>query len=256
MNESEIKSRVESLYRTKELSLSSLQELLTGIPSNAPALVESFFFLDLCRHKSVTIEMVEYVLKQFPALIHRNLSESYDGHDHPLHAACWNDSCPIPVIRLLVEYFPAACVWRNFYGKTPIIHACGRKDVCVDLLEILMDENKECLSFGATSTTALHAACANEHITLEVVEFLVEENRAMLEQRDIDQARLESHFPIHVLCNNSGLDDETSMDILRLLMKEHPESVRWDDDWNLPLHSALTGGKSLKFCKHLVDAYP
>ena len=71
------------------------------------------------------------------------------------------------------------------------------------------------------------------------------------------QRRLGPHYlPIHELCYNEKLNDEVSIDILRFMISIDPLLVRERSDFSsLPIHSAVRG-KSMEFCKILIEAYP
>ena len=62
--------------------------------------------------------------------------------------------------------------------------------------------------------------------------------------------------PLHVLCNNRGVDKGTAMQVLKLLIEKYPEGVRHaDNEDRLPIHYAA-GTKSPEFCQVLIEAYP
>ena len=62
-------------------------------------------------------------------------------------------------------------------------------------------------------------------------------------------------LPIHHLCCNDDLDENTSLDILRFMLEDPtlPREVDGDDD--LAIHVAVDN-KSTAFCKELINAYP
>ena len=93
-------------------------------------------------------------------------------------------------------------------------------------------------------------ACKNKSITAETIEFLLEACPSSVYQRNSCNG-----LPIHSLCEES-IDEEEAIDVLKLLLDAHPDSVTVTvDDGELPLHLAANN-KSQAFCKLLVDAYP
>ena len=115
------------------------------------------------------------------------------------------------------------------------------------------------------TNTLLQVACSNPKISVEVIQIIINECPYMVEEEYADDGFL----PLHTLCCNKGLDDESSMDILKLLVNQFPESVRtnvgepslpvWlvaergEDD--LPIHYACRY-KSFDFCQYLIEKYP
>ena len=70
-------------------------------------------------------------------------------------------------------------------------------------------------------------------------------------------------LPLHTLCQNTDLGEQSSLDIAKLLVRAHPESVKsrvgegimhgiCDDEGKLPIHIAEEH-KSLEFCKILLS---
>ena len=63
-------------------------------------------------------------------------------------------------------------------------------------------------------------------------------------------------MPLHILCNNSKVDEGTATQKLKLLIEKYPEAVRHtDNDGDLPIHLA-SKRRSPEFCRVLIEAYP
>ena len=64
-------------------------------------------------------------------------------------------------------------------------------------------------------------------------------------------------MPLHYLCSNEDLDEEIGLEILKLLIKRCPESVKHAANGNgmIPLHLAAMK-QSPEFCRILIEAYP
>jgi len=121
---------------------------------------------------------------------------------------------------------------------------------------------------GAMFTdTLLHVACSNPKISVEAIQLIVDECPHMVRE----EYAYGGFLPLHNLCSNEDLDDEKSMDILRILVDEFPESVatsvgiphssmpKWCSkergENDLPIHFACQY-KSLDFCRYLIERYP
>ncbi len=126
-------------------------------------------------------------------------------------------------------------------------------------------DNELAPSFLGTDTL-LHVACSNPEIAVEVIQIIVDECPYMLKEEYADDGFL----PIHNLCCNEDLDDESSMDILQILVNAFPASVRTNvgvahgfPDWlhkkrgenDLPIHYACRY-KSLDFCRYIIEMHP
>ena len=100
----------------------------------------------------------------------------------------------------------------------------------------------------------LHAACSNKNISLEAMQMLLD----ICSDDLVRTARSysDSVLPIHILCQNKELDEETSMSILKVLVDLYPESVgRPDDNGYLPIHLVCVNN-SYKCCKYFSEKYP
>jgi len=125
-----------------------------------------------------------------------------------------------------------------------------------DVIEYLVKLNPSCLQardeFGQTP---LHMACMSTNITAKIVELLLKICPESVHQ----QTSYNSGLPLHTLCERK-FNDEVAIDILKLLLETHPESIsaqydELDDVGDLPLHAAASY-QSSAFCKVLADAYP
>ena len=101
----------------------------------------------------------------------------------------------------------------------------------------------------------LHAACSNKNVTLEAIQLLLDIGSDDLVRTARGQSSSRD-LPIHILCKNKGLDEDTSLAILKLLVDLYPESVgRPDDNGFLPIHHA-SKCNLYKCCKYLIEKYP
>jgi len=108
--------------------------------------------------------------------------------------------------------------------------------------------------------TPLNIACFNENMTLEVVQFIFNLWPGALSQRHYHRGG--GFLPIHFLC--FGSDGIASLEILQFMLSINPNLPRELDgeeiddlhDSQLPIHHAVEEGKSIEFCKLLIDEYP
>jgi len=101
----------------------------------------------------------------------------------------------------------------------------------------------------------LHAACSNKNVTLEAIQLLLGMGSDDL-VRTARSQRSSRDLPIHILCENKGLDEDTSLAILKLLVDTYPESVGRPDLYGfLPIHYACVNNL-YKCCKYLIEKCP
>jgi len=129
---------------------------------------------------------------------------------------CANERVTEGIIRCLLEYFPDAGSFTSTDGKTP-----------------------------------LHLICNNTNVTRSMVELLID--AAPNSVRIVTQL---GWMPLHCLCLNRRLNDEISIEILKLLIQKCPEAVRANNRGDLAIHLALMKSKSPEFCRVLIEAYP
>ncbi len=126
------------------------------------------------------------------------------------------------------------------------------------------DWSVEDLCFGIGTDSLLHIACSNPKISAEAIKLIIDECPDMVREEFV----YDGFLPIHNLCKNEDLDNGTSMEILKLLVDNYPESVMkniapqrlpaWfavERENDLPIHFACQF-KSLEFCRYLVEKYP
>jgi len=94
----------------------------------------------------------------------------------------------------------------------------------------------------------LHVACGKRNMKTSIIEFLLR-----VCPDSIYHPSICDWLPIHCLCE-ARMDDEVAIDVLKLLLETHPDSVASFAE-ELPLHIAATN-KSPAFCRILLDAYP
>ncbi len=201
---------------------------------------------------------------------------SYMGS--PLIILCRGCSPSLDLARLLTdkehkcfeeveEEFPMRSLFQNHdFDAFPTDVFQYFMECCPSSLRIQKAIEDDDDSFNAINTdTLLQVACSNPKITAEVIQIIIDECPYMVKE----EYAFDGILPLHTLCCNEGLDDESSMDILKILVNQFPESVRtnvagatafewqyaetWKDD--LPIHYACRY-KSLDFCRYLIEKHP
>lgn len=110
----------------------------------------------------------------------------------------------------------------------------------------------------------LTIACSNPHITAEAVQLILSHSPESV--REVLPSN--GFLPIHTLSSNGRLNDESSIEILELLIGEYPESAKkqvsprereddfsWRHGEDFPIHLACEH-KSFDFCKRLLELNP
>ena len=134
------------------------------------------------------------------------------------HWACHNESVTEGIIRCLLEYFPDDARATDSKGRTP-----------------------------------LHSACHNRSATLNIIKHLIDV--APESVRSVTDGG--SSMPLHYLCQNNKLDEETTMQILKLLIEKYPAAVRHANiNGYLPIHLAAAWVISPEVSRVLIEAYP
>ncbi len=213
------------------------------------------------------------------------LTAASDGKGSPLNILCQGCSVSLELALLLTDKeqncfevdntdceFPMRCLLRNndldifptdvFRYLVECSPSCLRRQKQIDPIE------EGDVRFSKFTDTLLHVACSNPKISVEAIQIITNECPYMLKE----ECAHDGFLPLHHLCCNEHLDDESSIDILRLLVEKFPESVitnvgETDEDtmpeWctpergenDLPIHYACRY-KSLDFCRYLIQMHP
>ena len=133
-----------------------------------------------------------------------------------------------------------------------LLNLCASNDLSLSALQEIINTlgPHECV-VSSQNPSCFHEACGNEKVTLEIVQLLYNTWPGAFRLRD-DYGQL----PIHWLCMNKDLDENTSIDILQFMLSIDPTLPREVDGANcLPIHNAADN-KSTALCKEIIDAYP
>lgn len=207
----------EELENWDGITIEELQERASLIPPNV--LREAFNKHYLLHHvlvngKSVTLELVEYILSLAPeaaSFVDNGDGVSLAAHfygtgSYPLHIACFDANCPVSVIALLLDKYPAAIehAWGGrglplhcylerakeheedgyedsdgFYQVTTPSFPTGELDY--DTVQALVEAHPKALVGVSSAGTPMHILCQGFGVTLELALLLTDKERACFE---------------------------------------------------------------------------
>ena len=181
-----------------------------------------------------------------------------------------NINLDLVILKELIAGFPGA---TSSYqeaseyqpmGVTPMYSLLSNPNIgeMHDVLQYLAETNplQMCITGGVSDFTPIHIAIQNKGVNASIVQLLLNAWPDSIQSKSMDlllTQQLSHKLPIHMLCSTlNDLDDAVAEEILNLLIKADPSSVRARDAQGyLPIHYAVTK-KSTQFCKVLVNALP
>jgi ankyrin repeat protein len=199
----------------------------------------------LCRGCAVSLELAHLLTDEEQKCC--EVDDDKQNH-FPMRSLLGNehvDSFPTDVFRYFMECSPSSLRRRK-----PVDY----------------DEDDGFGSGTLSTDTLLHVACSNPKISVEAIQIIIKECPYMVKE----EYAYDGFLPLHNLCCNGDLDDESSIEILKILVNAFPESVRTNvgvanslPDWFsrergenvLPIHYAC-GYNSFDFCRYLLEMYP
>ena len=224
-----------------------------------------------CCNQYCSTAIIELLMEKYPAAI-KYFTWAGDtdilecGHSNevegvPLHYYVTRETdIQIETMKMLIDAYPQAILATdNESNYTPVHAILGKQDEYINnrqhALKFLLEEEPLQIQTLASDVqlTPLFLACSNRRITLDLFRYIY---NLWPEASRIPTWEDDSSFPIHELCINEYLDDETSLDILNFMLGADPSLVRVRDNMcDFPIHCAA-GRKAFDFCKVLIDAFP
>ena len=215
----------------------------------------------MSRGSSYDISTVGCLVEHYPdALTTKRGKGRHPDISTPLQILCEKgEEISLDLVRLLVDENEECLKMRGGGHLCLPVHALlynARVSINIDVINFLVEHTPSSLMVtwqGGYGGNILHAACSNENVTLEIVQKLldIEGGDGMVSGTTM----LGNQYPIHILCKNAGLDDEISLEVLKLLADKCPEALRRADRGYLPIHHACIH-KSVECCQFLVEEYP
>ena len=175
------------------------------------------------------------------AIIEKHGMSSFNSNDPDInyaffHEACHNAQSTEGIIRYLFEHFPRAVRHVDEVGRLPLhnifrqINGSGRWDIL------------------------LQRYPKTKHVTPGVVRLLIDAFPGSLLVEDNHGNTPLEHFCL----NNKNLDLDVALEILKLIVKSCPDSVRHagSSTGAPPIFFAAGHQSSPEFCRILIEAYP
>jgi hypothetical protein len=256
-------SELEELCSSDALCLEILKQKTDGITSDifAEDSRNKFLYAVACRNPRVTVDILQHLEGILPSTNELNSA---------LNLAC-SEGCPKPVIEHLAKKFPEAMSWGKFLplhwyltrssidnevvkmlinifpraltnaanvirgqSCTPLQVACLRGHTSVELLKLLTDDSGNCLQIRSGTDGSgflpIHTLLSNPNVPLESVRYLAQKYPDGLLQKANGKKGLITP-PLHIACRIA-----TSFDVIQLIVKTRPESVRKKVNDYLPIH--------------------
>ncbi|KAL7552587.1 hypothetical protein ACHAWF_015829 [Thalassiosira exigua] len=215
----------------------------------------------LCSGNEVTLELAHLLTDRKSECIKAGLNEK---SGLPILNLLWNHGVkpfPTDVFNYLLDIHPSLIALSE-RGNPPSgddSYSSGDDSIARDYIATQSKKPRK---------SPLHIACSNPNISVEVVESILALYPEMVkDEYTCDGIRSgDGTLPIHRLCRNEDLDNQTSLDLLKLLVRENPESVEkrvniegmpffWVASDDLPIHLACAN-MSFNFCKLLLELNP
>lgn len=219
-----------------------------------------------CMNANCPRSVIEYLLSQYPGasgiscksmglplhcLLGRNSTDvnSDTGHEQEMRL-------DTDLVRVMVEAYPEALTNQTtLEGKTPLLMACERVDVSLELVQMLVDPELASLSLpgGINHNLPLHALFDERDYCppLDVAEFLIETAPETLRDRNHHISR---RNPFHCACFGKNV----SFEMILLFLKNGRANLLEEPDGclNYPLHLFCLSGKRLDFIVFAAEEYP
>ena len=161
----------------------------------------------------------------------------------------------LDTVKVLVDAYPNCLMNADGEMEFYPIHALLYNPNVSNLQDVLayLMEYKPASVYLADGRgmVSLHIVCRSKGVTLEVFQLIYNAWPEGVLQRDNI-----GNLPIHELCSNENVDEDTWFDIFHIMMNADYSIVRErDDDGELPIHKAAAS-QSVNVCKTLIDLYP
>jgi ankyrin repeat protein len=114
--------------------------------------------------RAPNLELVKLLILKAPETI---LDQTSVGK-FPLHLAC--QRCDASVVKFLIDCFPDILHYRDRSGKFPLDYALDQKDINVEVMKILLDQNRVLLTFiDDDGSLPLHRILRRNHRNFDTI---------------------------------------------------------------------------------------
>lgn len=149
--------------------------------------------------------------------------------EYLLHLAC-RHSASRDVIQLLLDLNPHVIREADGKGMLPLHIACSKTDASLGVIELLLLHYPDSIRSPITNGTFPLMLAIDMHASFEVIKYLLARDSSIAKEAD-GLGRL----PVHCAC--TGLLGPWNLDVISLLVKTYPNSLRVADNFgSLPLH--------------------
>ena len=219
----------------------------------------------------IDIDIVKLLIEAYPEALEHNLQTR-----SALHLLCEGMQISMELVQLLIDKDGLVLEDQGEHSTVlALLYNCSVSPFPSDVLKFLLHHNASALTYIDEKeefafdhrSSSLHTACANKNMTAEVIRLLLNLKPDMKMIKAEDQH--DGCLPLHVLCQNQDINEESAIEIMKLLVDEYPNSLRhrvgklMKEPWlitlsgtlgKLPIHLAEEN-MSLSFCKALLQQY-
>ena len=230
---------------SKGVTMKIVKYILDIFPNAAGVLSEEYCFAEpkfvhtektyplhmACLNQHCSTAIIRFLMEKYPPAIKHWAGDTdvlecggCDGQPDevegvPLHYYVMRETnIQIKTMKMLIDAYPQALLATDSESNYTPVHAIlGKQDEYINnrqhALKFLLEEEPLQIQVRTSDAekTPLHIACSSRYITLEILQFIY---NLWPEAGRIPTWDDSEFFPIHELCINEYLDDETSLDIL------------------------------------------
>eukprot|EP00804_Cyclotella_cryptica_P005634 CCRYP_000013-RA/>CCRYP_000013-RA protein AED:0.20 eAED:0.20 QI:186/1/1/1/1/1/2/169/621 len=220
-------------------------------------------------------DIVKLLVDAYPEAVTHYISD--DSRRSALHILCEGFDVSMELMQLLVDKDGAVL---NVDGKKSplwtLLYNSHASPFPVDVFRYLFHDNPSALNmerekpsqrheYNVDKQSSLQIACSNPNMKVEVIEMLIKLCPDMTEVED----RYDGCLPLHTLCKNEDLEEQSAIEILKSLVNAYPKSLKkqtWEQNrcpsWlsilgvskELPITLA-EGNMSFGFCKAILSEH-
>ena len=207
----------------------------------------------VCQLRHVTLELVKYLVELCPKDL------TYPLTRPPLHHACENSQhIPLEIVEYLIDQNPKALRSRTRCQPLGwVLHEDDEHpELRLDLLKLIVQKDPGCI--GASE---MHMACQRKKVSLEMIQILVDQRPESLTFESPDTMLL----PVHSLFSKNRYSvnhenvEHPDTELVKFMLEGNMDAAKFitreEGIMNL-LHMACKRGAPLATISLIVDAYP
>jgi ankyrin repeat protein len=209
---------------TGDIGVDTLKLLIEANPSALTYNVRRSALTLLCEGCCVSLELMKILIDDDGVVL------SVNGRDSSMWALLYNNTA---------SSFPAD-VFRYLFHHDSSALMCAEQNTNADWSFDDID-NMSCLQ----------VACGNKNMKAEIVELLIDLKPEMVQHMD----RFNGFPPLHAVCANRSTDEQSAIDIMKLLVAKYPKALKkvvgedLTTTWTLSLSDTL-GKRPINLAKN------